>query len=133
MAYTSLKHAEHNKEVCEHLQIDNKYTDWVITTAFYASLHFMRHKLFPRTLLVKGKSITINTFHEYCDTSGQTSKKHGVLRKLIESECDSSIAAQYNQLMDLSFTARYSNYQKKPRIGNLAQRRMMTIREYAIS
>ncbi len=43
----SLNHAIHNKEVCVHLSKESRYSDWVITTAFYSAVHFVEHKIFP--------------------------------------------------------------------------------------
>lgn len=40
-------HGQHNEEVCDLLLLQKKYPDWVITTAFYAALHFVSYKIFP--------------------------------------------------------------------------------------
>ena len=46
----SLNHAIHNKEACEYLSKEPKFSDWVITTAFYSALHFIDYKIFPLDL-----------------------------------------------------------------------------------
>lgn len=41
------QHGEHNEEVCDLLALNQKFSDWTITTAFYAALHFVSYKIFP--------------------------------------------------------------------------------------
>ena len=43
------QHAIHNEEVCDFLLTSKKFNDWVVTTAFYSSLHFVQFELFPLT------------------------------------------------------------------------------------
>ncbi|HCA42575.1 MAG TPA: hypothetical protein DEP28_04900, partial [Bacteroidetes bacterium] len=45
----SLDHAEHNEKACQLLFKTNEFNDWVVTTAFYSSLHSVSFKLFPLT------------------------------------------------------------------------------------
>ncbi len=42
------QHAAHNKKLCEKLYEENEFRDWVITTAFYASIHYVDAQIFPR-------------------------------------------------------------------------------------
>ncbi len=126
MTYTSLQHAKHNENTCNYLAKNrNSHNDWVITTAFYASLHYLRHSLFPA-------KIAASSFEEYCTTENIYGQKHKVMRKLVERNCEGSIAAAYNQMLDISFTARYSKYQYSDKIANLAQKRLIAIRNYAM-
>lgn len=55
--YTNLDHATHNEEVCSHLDDNTKYSDWIITTAFYSAMHFMKHKIFPLKIIDQAKMI----------------------------------------------------------------------------
>lgn len=49
-----LAHAGHNEQVCKHLCSKPSYSDWVITTAFYSAIHYVRHLMLP--VIVNGKS-----------------------------------------------------------------------------
>ena len=125
MTYTSLQHAQHNETTCDYLAKDkNQHNDWVITTAFYASLHYLRHKIFPT-------EVSANSFEDYCKKENIYSQKHKIMRKLVEENCEDAIAAAYNQMLDISFTARYSNYKYSNKIAKLAQKRLVAIRNYA--
>jgi hypothetical protein len=55
-------HALHNEEACDYLFADEKFNDWVVTTAFYSALHFAHHELFPGNY--EGTHHT--GFDEYC-------------------------------------------------------------------
>jgi len=116
MNYTSLQHAEHNENTCNYLASDrNKHNDWVITTAFYASLHYLRHKIFPSI-------INVATFEDYCTQESIYGKKHKVMHNLVEDNCTDDIAAAYNQMLDISFTARYSNISMVLKFQNLLKK-----------
>lgn len=49
------QHGIHNKDACDSLISGNKYHDWIVTTAFYSSIHLIDTKLFP--LIHKGRTI----------------------------------------------------------------------------
>ncbi len=124
--YTSLQHAQHNEETCSYLAKDgHKHNDWVITTAFYASMHYLRHNIFPN-------KVAAFSFEEYCTKENIYGQKHKVMRKLVEQNCEDAIAATYNQMLDISFTARYSNYKYSNKISKLAQKRLIAIRNYSV-
>lgn len=125
MMYTSLSHAQHNETTCNYLAKDkDQHNDWVITTAFYASMHYLRHILFPT-------KVAASSFEDYCTKENLYGQKHKVMRKLVEANCDDSISATYNQMLDISFTARYSSYKYNSKIAKLAQKRLIAIRNYA--
>jgi len=56
------KHAIHNEQVCDYLLASNEFHDWVVTTAFYAALHFVQSDIFPLTYK-KNKYLSLNTFY----------------------------------------------------------------------
>lgn len=130
MGYSSLDHAKHNESTCNYLAKANKHDDWVITTAFYSAMHYLRHKLFPLTIQQGRKKTTLASFEDYCTHQNLHGKKHKVMRTLVEENCDSSIAATYNQMLDISWTARYSKYRFSKKISSLAQKRLVAIRNY---
>jgi hypothetical protein len=57
-----LTHALHNETVCNYLFADARFSDWVITAAFYSALHFVHHELFPGTF----DGLRHNSFEAYC-------------------------------------------------------------------
>ncbi|MBE9492093.1 MAG: hypothetical protein IMY70_04350 [Bacteroidetes bacterium] len=133
MSYSNLDHANHNESTCYYLSKKNEHNDWVITTAFYAALHFCRHKLFPKRLQIDGSIRIADTFEKYCELKGIYKNKHKELRALIESDFPEDIASAYNQLMDNCFTARYSRYRFSNKISRLSQRRLKAIKNYCLS
>ena len=54
------------------------------------------------------------------------------MRKLIEEKCDVSIASTYNQMLDISFSARYNRYKYGNKIAKLAQKRLNAIKNYSL-
>ena len=48
----SLAHAKHNERVCNYLGRSADFGDWVITTAFYSAMHYVRHLMVP--IMIEG-------------------------------------------------------------------------------
>ncbi|MBD3330273.1 hypothetical protein GF354_01950 [Candidatus Peregrinibacteria bacterium] len=129
---TSLDHAEHNEKACKYLNRKPDFLDWVITTAFYSALHFINHKIFPYKVKVNGKMIIIKDFATYCNNyKKDTTRKHHQLSALVEEKCP-EIADDYNQLKDISWTARYSRYQYDRDISDLAVKRLGAVKKYCV-
>lgn len=101
----SKDHAIHNESVCDMLLADNQYYDWVVTTAFYSALHFVRHELFP--LIENGQ--TYPNFDIYCLRNGNKVSKHTITKSLVQKYLP-TVAPYYTWLMDACWTARYKNY-----------------------
>lgn len=132
MNYNNLDHAIHNEATCNYLSNGNNHNDWVITTAFYAALHFCRHKLFPKEIKIDGSNTIANNFENYCNLKNIYRNKHKELRILIENDFPVDIASAYNQLMDNCFTARYSRYKYSNKISRLSQKRLKAIKNYCL-
>ncbi len=130
--YSTLDHAKHNEDVCTHLAENTKYSDWIITTAFYSAMHYMRYNLFPLTTKKNGVDVKANDFDHYCLVMDQVGRKHNVLRKLVEEKAPSDIAAAYNQMLDSSWTARYSRYKFSEKVAKLAKKRLTAIKNHAL-
>ncbi|SES00293.1 hypothetical protein [Pedobacter rhizosphaerae] len=114
----ALDHGLHNEELCDHLQtLDGKYNDWVVTTAFYACIHFVEHKLFP----LKQKEKEFQTFDSYCDfqhnENDSNLSKHSLKSELVGKYIP-AIKYQYRQLKDACMNSRYTEYKVT---GNKAQ------------
>lgn len=103
------KHAIHNQEVCDFLLTSNKFNDWVITTAFYAALHFVQHEIFPLT----DRKKTYNDLNEYygkvLKKQNKRLSKHFATIQLVNSKIP-KCSAYYRWLHDACMTARYNNY-----------------------
>ena len=126
----NLEYALHNEKTCKYLDKKPEFADWVITTAFYSALHFVRFKIFPVTLIKNGKNIKVKDFENYFRINNPLDvSKHSLLSDLVE-EKHSEIADDYNKLRDISWSARYSNYKYSREISNDAKKRLQKIKDY---
>lgn len=116
-----LSHAIHNKQACYQLR-GSDFSDWVVTIAFYSALHFARHKVFPFTDRRSGN--TFSTFDDYSRDAlsrGDRRSRHSHMKNLVRMKVK-SVSAAYQHMMDLSMTARYSDYETTRAQENLAIR-----------
>lgn len=105
-----LQHAEHNEQLCLIIQnLPDNYNDWVITTAFYACIHFVEHKLFP--LDVRGKNYkNFNSYyHTFFVSTNNSLSKHEAKIELVETYLV-AVSSNYRWLFDTCMLARYKNY-----------------------
>ena len=123
------EHALHNEKVCNHLNDQTHFYDWIITTAFYASLHYIKYKIFPFKFVLNNKPVVAQTFDIYCIRCNKRSGKHAILSSLVEKH-HSNIAVAYNKLKDLSWTARYNDYQYDKDVSDEALYLLKEIKEY---
>ncbi len=122
-------HGEHNEKVCELIAANKQFPDWVITTAFYAALHFVSYKIFPFEAGKEGGKIVIDTIERWQSFKSYTSnKRHDLLKDLVGSRCQ-DIYPEYDWLLGLSMTARYHNFQLPPENAEGAIRRMQKIKK----
>ena len=83
-----LTHARHNVEACDFLKGTNEFNDWVITTAFYAAIHFAKYELFPKKYANHrtGKIVSFKDFDHYFRLiNHRLANKHKVLQQLVEN------------------------------------------------
>lgn len=123
----SLDHAVHNEKVCKYLNKKPIFLDWVITTAFYSSLHYLEHKIFPLKIKNGLTEIKIKNFEEYFTLYGKEDGRHKAFSKLVERELP-GISDDYNKLKDISWTARYNRYQYSRPISNHAREMLKNIK-----
>jgi hypothetical protein len=135
---SSLDHATHNEKVCTFLDgADPAFKDWVITTSFYSALHYLRERVFPFNLIVAGNKIKIDNFeyyHSVCSMAkGKKSMgRHERFRELVSQKCDKGISSYYDRLLELSFTARYTDYNYPKEISDDALLKLNEIKTYCI-
>jgi hypothetical protein len=127
-AYKSLDHALHNEKVCNTLHKYKDYKDWVITTSFYSAVHFISHKIFPLNAQFGNKTVEVENFEKYCLVNDIKRGKHKAFSILVEDKL-SEISDQYNNLKDISWTARYHEYRFDESISGLARQRLMQIKK----
>jgi len=123
----SLDHALHNEKVCKYLNKKPENADWVITTAFYASLHFLRSKIFPLDAIIDGKEIHLPDFNAYCLKKQIRNGKHRAFSELV-LEKTPQLANMFNHLKDMSWTARYSRYEYTREFSNFAMEELEAIK-----
>lgn len=100
-----LIHAERNKSLSENLKKEGKYYDWVITTSFYSSIHFLENKLLP----IEIGSVNCNNIQQVKNAYRQKGR-HIARLKLIQLNAPVEIAVGYKWLDDKSRFSRYTTY-----------------------
>jgi hypothetical protein len=126
----NLHHAEHNEEACKYLRKKPDYLDWVVTTAFYASLHYLRHKMLPVTMEGNNGKLIYTEFESFFNACKSPSQgRHGFQQEKV-NELFPEISSAYSHLKDICFTARYVNYKCDRELSELAYRRLLAIKEF---
>jgi hypothetical protein len=123
-------HAQHNEKACKYLRIKPDYLDWVITTAFYSAMHYVRHKMMPQTVMLASGSVVFSDFESFyhaCKTPHQG--RHGFQAEKVNS-LFSEISAEYTHLKDMCETARYINYKYDRETANIAYDRLLKIKQF---
>lgn len=99
------EHGERNKNLSNELLDNKKYFDWVITTAFYSSIHFVEDKILPCE--IKGKNCkNIDEVKRAYSMPG----RHASRERMVSEKVNFSIGAKYKWLDDKSRYARYTTY-----------------------
>ena len=124
----SVEQGEHNEALCEELAKSNKWNDWVITTAFYSSLHFVESKIFP----LKVKDITYDSFDLYYPFRTDNSRgQHKARLRLVKERFNMAYSA-YRFLYNNSRTARYNNYRISQDMANTARLKLAVVKSLCI-
>lgn len=123
-----LKHARHNKEVCDYLDANTSYNDWIITTAFYSAMHYVLSKIFPLADKNRyGKNTTFDTFDGFCaHFKVKNGEKHRIVADLVSFNCN-AVSPDYDHLKSLCWTARYHSYQFNRRTAKSALKSLKSI------
>ncbi|MGN6297922.1 MAG: hypothetical protein ACTHM7_14140 [Ginsengibacter sp.] len=125
----SFEHGEHNQKACDLLHV-NGFPDWTITTAFYASLHFVTSKIFPFEYKNGNEKIEFVDISQWQQFKSYTSKSRHILTKeLVEKYCE-DIVDEYEWLMSTSFNARYHTHSHPPEVVNLSISYMKKIKKF---
>lgn len=118
-------HGSHNKKVCDYLNLkcEEDCNDWIVTTAFYSSIHFLDHALFPCVYDQKTFN-NINEAHNYMRL--KTNSKHQT-RDVLLNKILPKHKSEYSFLIEESQNARYSNYQVHDMVAAKAVRSLESI------
>lgn len=126
----SFAHGEHNEKACLLLKL-NDFSDWTITTAFYASLHFVTSKIFPFEYNPNGKNnirfVDIAQWQSFKRYGA--AQRHGLMVELVARDCE-KIANEYEWLLSTSWNARYHSHVHMPEIVNKSVSYMQTIKKF---
>lgn len=122
----SKEHANHNAELCDLLLNNGRFNDWVVTTAFYAALHFVHYILFP----LKFQDKTFYNFNKYYWSLDSKKSKHSVTRDLVKLKFN-DISPQYDWLFFSCLNARYKNFRVEITEAREAKKNLDAIKERA--
>ena len=123
---TQKDHALHNERACHLLAANGAFPDWVVTTSFYAALHFVQSRIFPFT--EDGIEYTdINYYFRQNESKHGT--KHLATVDLTYERLD-SLGSKYNWLYGQSRTARYRKYKIPPEDAKIAMEYLADIKAH---
>jgi len=122
-------HGAHNEAACDALHAAKDFPDWVITTAFYAAMHYVYENVFP---LEEGDATHASFEAWYSATHGTTAPghrptKHEATVDLVKKELP-AVASHYRMLKDACHNARYRNYKVKPHEAAIARQQLASIK-----
>ena len=101
-------HAEHNERLCILLLKDGSFNDWVVTTAFYSAVNFVKHQIFP--LNYGGtKYADFDSYIAFLLGQKPNVNPHKTLIELTRMHLING-KKEYRWLHDQCHTARYNNY-----------------------
>jgi uncharacterized protein (UPF0332 family) len=116
-------HAERNKELSENLLKEGVYFDWVVTTAFYSSIHFVEEYLLPCELNGK-KCSNIRDVKNALNQQG----RHAARERLVFHKM-SELSPKYKWLDDQSRNSRYVTYKVNKAFAEKAIQFLKVIKE----
>jgi len=124
--------ARHNEQACEFLQTDPRFKDWVITTAFYSTIYYSRHKIAPHAVNGSGKEIIYENFEElYQNFKRDNQNRHQFTVEWV-SRNHRQVAAEFRFLFDSCNSARYINYTVSKTVMDDCVKALSKIKEYCL-
>ena len=119
------KHGEHNQTLSKELLEGKKYYDWVITTAFYSSIHFVEDCILPCDL----HGVMCKDISEV-KRAYKMPGRHAARERLVCEKLDIKIAVKYKWLDDKSRYSRYTTYKVTTTEANKASQFLQEIFSY---
>jgi hypothetical protein len=125
--------AFHNEKTCNYLSRKDEFSDWVITTAFYSALHYVRHFILPyRHSTIDAGAVEFDDFESlFSSLRKDREGRHGFQNRMVNEKC-SYFRFEYQKLYELSNNARYSNYKYEREDSVKAQTYLRKIKGYCI-
>lgn len=124
-----LSHAINNEAASKVLLNSGKFDDWVITTTFYASLHYICYHIFPMNAEKNGRTVTISTIDQYRNHYNIDKNRHRTLCDLAFA-VSADLGAEYNYLLDQSMLARYHHYRFEERVVRSCLASLVLIKQH---
>ncbi len=111
----TLAHGLHNEKAFKFLLTDIEFIDWIITTAFYSTIHIVDNKLFPFTEAKGANTTKFKTLDKYFyyykqQNPGWKGSKHELRQMLVRDKLHGDVYADFSWLKDNCWTARYIDY-----------------------
>lgn len=120
------EHANHNEKTCNYLKKHVQYSDWVIITAFYAAMHYVRHLMVPQVI----NETECNDFEKIFLLKKSIGEgRHGFQSSWVAIN-HAGISVEYNRLYEMSEFARYHNYEFTREESRRAFGYLEVIKEY---
>ena len=123
-------HALHNAKACTFLNDGKDFPDWVVTTAFYAALHFVQHEVFPASMNNRNYLSFENYYNGHYGGKQNKPNRHLSTINLVYSEIGNDAGVIYEWLHDACRTARYRNFNTDPKISSASIERLEELRTY---
>lgn len=133
--YNHAEHGDHNRKFVQFISETSKeFPDWVVTGAFYASMHKVYSVLFPDSydlLDCHNKQKHFDSFEEYWrrQKKAYPEGKHSCTAILVKEKLN-NISDAFNELKDLCWISRYRNYKTSLDDVDIAKKAMNEIFEY---
>lgn len=121
-------HALHNEKACDYLLESKQYNDWVVTTAFYAALHYVQFELFP---LKDDNEVYANFniyFSKVLKKKNTKLSKHSATIKLVSAHIKTA-SSYYRWLHDTCMTSRYSDYKVSEMKAQTAKKFLLELKK----
>lgn len=136
--YNAFDHATHNLNAHHHIgKAAQKFSDWEITTAFYASLKFFEGSLFPCVHQHPSQNKESDHFDTYNDYKRAYNRfvggtPHDCMKHFVKYNTPDEIWIHYEELYDVCYNSRHKNYQIDPKDLQIAKTSLEAIRQYCI-
>lgn len=116
------EYGDRNRALSQELFEGKKYFDWVITTAFYAAIHFVEDKILP----CKISAIECKNIGDV-RSAYKMNGRHSSRERLVFDNLPSSTAARYKWLDDKSRYSRYTTFKVTSAEADKAQQYLKEI------
>ncbi|MEO1436573.1 MAG: hypothetical protein AAFV80_13625, partial [Bacteroidota bacterium] len=124
-----IKHAYYNEKVCNFLNSESSFHDWIVTIAFYTSMYYVMYKFFPCNY--DGRSFNnpealVNHLRGF--QKRRTSKHMAILTVIRTQNID--ISGAFEEIYSLCHNARYTKFEMSVEEKEKAVEFMNEIKDY---